>query len=96
LNDGVGETTGIALGVIVAGVADTNGTLNGEGVFLVTGPEEVEIVIQGRRVEVVPPHNDERIVEDFVRELGLEGMEGGECEGISASGCHGVSITGWL
>jgi hypothetical protein len=68
LNDGVGETTGVALEVIVAGVADTNGTLNGEGAFLVTGLEEVEMVVQGRRVEVVPPHDDERIVEDLIRE----------------------------
>ena len=43
--------TGVALEVIVAGVADTNG----EGAFLVSGLEEVAMVVQGRRVEVVPP-----------------------------------------
>jgi hypothetical protein len=89
----VGETTSVALEVIVASVADTNGTVNGEGAFLVSGLEEVETVVQGRRVEVVPPHDDVRIVEDFIRE---KGMEGGEREGTSASGCHGVSIAGWI
>jgi hypothetical protein len=68
LNNGVGKTTGVVLRVIVAGMADTNGTLNGEGMFLVSGLEEVEMVVQGRRVEVVPPHDDVRIVEDLIRE----------------------------
>ena len=46
LNDEVGETTGVVLEVIVVDVADTNGTFNGKGVFLVSGLEEIEIVVQ--------------------------------------------------
>ena len=41
LNDKVGETTGIVLEVIVADVADTNGTFNGKGVFYMSGLEEI-------------------------------------------------------
>lgn len=58
LNDGVGETTGVALEVTVVDLADTNGTLDEEGVFLVSGLEEVEVVVQGGGVEVVLQHDD--------------------------------------
>ena len=61
-----------------------------------SGLEEVEMAVQGKRVKVIPPHDDEQIIEDFIRVLGLEGTEGSEREGITASGCHGVLIAGWL
>ena len=80
LNDGVGETTSVALEVTVVDLADTNGTFDEEGVFLMSGLEEVEMVVHGGGVEVVLQHDDVRIVEDSIRVLGLEGMEGGECE----------------
>ena len=46
LNDKVNETTGVVLEVIIVDVADTNGTFNRKGVFLVRGLEEIEIVVQ--------------------------------------------------
>ena len=46
LNNEVSETTGVVLEVIIVDVADTNGTLNGKGVFLMSGLEEIEIVVQ--------------------------------------------------
>ena len=85
--------TGVALEVTVVDMAGTNKTFNGKGVFLVSGREEVEMDVQGEGVQVSLQHNDVRIVEDFIQVLSLEGMEGGECEGISASGCLGVLIT---
>ena len=80
LDDGVGETTRVALEIAVVYLADTNGTVGEERVFLVGGLEEVEVVVQGGEVEVVLQHDDERVVEDLVRLLNLEGMEGGERE----------------
>lgn len=80
LNDGVGETTGIALEVTVVHLANTNRTIGEEWVFLVSNLEEVEVVVYGRQVEVVLQHDDEGVVEDLLGVLSLEGMEGGERE----------------
>ena len=80
LNDGVGETAGVALEVTVVDLADANRAIDEEGVFIVSGLEEVEMVVQDGGVEVVLQHDDVRVVEDFIRVLRLEGMEGGERE----------------
>jgi hypothetical protein len=44
----------------------------------VSGLEEVEMVVQGGGVEVVLQHDNVWMVEDLVRVLGPEGIEGGE------------------
>jgi hypothetical protein len=46
----------------------------------VSGLEEVEMVVQGGGVEVVLQHDNVWMVEDLVRVLGPEGIEGGECK----------------
>ena len=53
------------------------------------GLEEVEMVVQGGGAEVDLQHDNVRVIEDFIRML--EGMEGGEREGMS----WGVD-SGWL
>jgi len=78
LNDGLGETTSIALQVTVVHLADAGGSVDGKRVLLMGGLEEVEMVVQGGGVEVILEHDDVRMVEDLVWVLGLEGMEGGE------------------
>ena len=80
LNDGVGETTGAALEATTVVVADTNGAFNWKGIFLVSGLEEADIVVQGRAAQVVLQRDNVRIVERFIRVLALEDMEGGERE----------------
>ena len=77
-DDGVGKTTGVAIEMSVIYLADTNETISNKGVFLVSGLEEVEVIIDGRGVEVVLQHDDVRVVENFVLVLCLEGVEGGE------------------
>lgn len=79
-DDGVGETTSVALEVTVVYLADANGPVNEKRVFLVSDLEEAEVTVEGRGVEVVLQHDDVRVVEDLVRLLSLEGMEGGERE----------------
>jgi RNAse (barnase) inhibitor barstar len=81
LDDGVGETTSVPLEVTIVHLADANGTLCEERIFLVSVLEEVEMIVEGGRVEVVLQHDDVRVVEDLVGVLSLEGMEGGEGEG---------------
>ena len=80
LHDKVGETAGVAFEGDCCGLGWTNGTFNKEGVTLVSGLEEVEMIVHGGGVRVVPQHNDGRIFEDLIRVFGLEGIEGGECE----------------
>ena len=58
LDDGVGETTSVALHVTVVHLADPNGTVGGKRILLVGGLEEVEMVVQGGGVEVVFEHDD--------------------------------------
>jgi len=58
LDDGVGETTSVALHVTVVHLADPNGTVGGKRILLVGGLEEVEMVVQGGCVEVVLEHDD--------------------------------------
>jgi hypothetical protein len=64
--------------VTVVHLADANGSVGEKRIFFVSGLEEVEMVVQGGGVEVVLQHDDVRVVEDLVRVLSLEGMEGGE------------------
>ena len=80
LDNGVGETTGVALEVTVVHLADTNGAVGKQGIFLVSDLEEVEMVIHGGGMDVVLQHDDVRVVEDLLWLLSLEGMEGGERE----------------
>ena len=80
LNDGIGETTSVALEMAVVYLADADGPVSEKRVFLVSALEEVEVVVHGGVVEVVLQHDDVRVVEDLVLVLGLEGMEGGERE----------------
>ena len=80
LNDGVGETASVAFEVTVVHLTNTDGSIGEEGVFLVSGLEEVEMVAHGGRVEVILQHDNVRVVKDLVRVLSLEGMEGGEGE----------------
>ena len=80
LNDGVGETTGVALEVTVVDLADTNGSLGKERVILVSSLEEVEMVVHGGRMEVILQHDNVRVVENLFGVHSLEGMEGGESE----------------
>jgi len=79
-DDGVGETTSVALEVTVVYLADANGPVSEKRIFLVSDLEEVEMVVYGGGVEVVLQHDDVRVVEDLFRVLSLEGMEGGERE----------------
>lgn len=79
-NDGVGETTGIAFEMTVVHLADTNGTIGEERIFLVSGLEEVEVVVHGRGMEVVLQHDDVGVVEDLLGVLSLESMKGGKRE----------------
>ena len=80
LNDNFGETPGVALEETVVHLTDTNRTISQERIFLVSGLEEVEMVVHDRGVDVVLQHNDVGVVENLFRVLGLEGMEWGECE----------------
>jgi hypothetical protein len=80
LDDGVGETTRVALEVTVVHLTDANGSISEERVFFVGGLKEVEVVIHDGGVEVVLQHDDERVVENLLGMLSLEGMEGGERE----------------
>ena len=77
-------------------MANTDGTFN-EGIFLVSGLEEVEMVVHGEEVEVVLQHDDLRIVEDFVRMLGPEGgmgpAQGDFCLGVSWGVDNWVAMT---
>jgi hypothetical protein len=83
--------------VIVVDLADTDGTFNEEGVFLVSGLEEVEMVVHGEQVEVVLQHDDVRVVEDSVRVLGPEGgkepVQGDFCLGMLWGVDNGVAMT---
>ena len=74
-------------------LADANCIFN-EGVFLVSGLEEVEIVAQGGEVQVVLQHDDIQLVEDFIRVLGRRVWREKTREGTSASECHGKSTVG--
>jgi hypothetical protein len=47
LDDEVGETTGVALEGDCCGLGWADGTFNKEGVFLVSGLEEVEMIVNG-------------------------------------------------
>ena len=58
LDDSVGETTSVALEVTVVDLADADGSVNEERVFLVSGLEEVEMVVHGGGMEVVLQHDD--------------------------------------
>ena len=78
LGSGVGETASVAFEVTVVHLTNPNGPISEEGVFLVSGLKEVEMVAHGGRVEVVHQHDNVRVVEDLVRVLSLEGMEGSE------------------
>ena len=55
LHDGVSETAGMVLEVIIVDLAGTNRTFN-KGVFLVNGLEEFEMAVQDRGV--ILQHND--------------------------------------
>ena len=77
-DDGVGETASVAFEVTVVHLTNTNGSVSEEGVFLVSGLKEVEMVAHGGRVEVVHQHDNVRVVKDLVRVLSLKGMEGSE------------------
>ena len=79
-DDGVGETTGVPLHVTVVDLTTTDGPVGEEGVFLVNGLEEVEVVVDRGRVEVVLQRDDVRVVEGLVGLLSLEGVERGERE----------------
>lgn len=61
----------------VVDLADANGSIGEERVFLVSGLEEVEMVVHGGGMEVILQHDNVRVVEDLVRVLSLEGVEGG-------------------
>ena len=76
LNDGVGETASVAFEVTVVHLTNTDESINEEGVVLVSGLEEVGMAVQSGRAEVVLQHDNVRLVEDLVRVLSLEGMEG--------------------
>ena len=80
LDDGAGETPGVALEETVVHLADTNRTISRERIFLVSGLEEVEMVVHDRGVDVVLQHDDVGVVENLFRMLGLESMERGEGE----------------
>lgn len=80
LNNTVGESASIALEVTVVQLADTDGTVKEERIFLVSDLEEVEMVVHGGEVEVVLQHDNVGVVENLLRVLSLEGMEGGESE----------------
>jgi len=60
LDDGIGETTGVALEVTFVYLADTNGSVGEERIFLVSSLEGVETVVRGGGVEVVLQHYDVR------------------------------------
>ena len=81
LDDGVGETVSVAFEVTVVHLINTNEPIGEEGVFLMSGLEEVEIVVQSGRVEVILQDDNVRIVEDLVGVLSLEGMEGARVRG---------------
>ena len=59
LDDGVGETTRVALEMTVVHLTDTNGSVSEERVFFVGGLKEVEVVVHGGGVEIVLQHDDE-------------------------------------
>ena len=80
LDDGVGETTGVPLHVTVVDLTNTNGSVGEKRVSLMSGLEEVEVVVDRGRVEVVLQHDDVRVVEDLLRLLSLKGVERGERE----------------
>ena len=96
LNDGVGKTTGAVLKVAVIGLVGVGGTLSKEGVFLVSGLEEVYTVAQGGGVQVILQQDDVRSVEDFIRVLGLESMEGANARGDLCFGMSWGIDSGWL
>ena len=58
LDDGVGEATNIAFEMSVVYPADTSGTLSEKRILFVGGLEEVEMIIEGRGVEVVFQRDD--------------------------------------
>ena len=58
LDDGLGETTSVALQVTIVHLADPNGSVGGKRVLLVGGLEEIEMVVQGGGVQVVLEHDD--------------------------------------
>jgi len=58
LDDGVGETTGVALEVTIVDLADTNGTVGEKRIFFMSSLEEVEMVVHGGGVDVVVQHDD--------------------------------------
>ena len=58
-DDGIGETTRVALEVTVVHLTDTNGSVGEERVFFVSGLKEVEVVVHGGGMEVVFQHDDE-------------------------------------
>ena len=78
LDDGICEAARVALEMTVVHLADANGSIGEERVFLVSDLEEVEVVVHGGGVDVVLQHDDVRIVEHLVLVLSLEGVEGGE------------------
>ena len=80
LDDGIGETTSVSFEVTVVYLADTDGSVGEKRVFLVSGLEEVEVVVHGRGMDVILQHDDVRVVEDLILVLSLEGVEGGERE----------------
>jgi len=57
-NDGIGETTSVALEVTFVYLADTNGCVGEKRIFLLSSLEEVETVVCGGGVKVVLHHYD--------------------------------------
>ena len=88
-NDGIGETTSVALEVTFVYLADTNGCVGEKRIFLLSSLEEVETVVRDGGVEVVLQHYDVRP---------CQGARPGVWKGASARGdlCIGMSMAGWL
>ena len=57
-DDGIGETASVVLEVTVVHLTDTNGTFSEKRVLFVGGLEEVEMIVEGRGVEVILQHDD--------------------------------------
>ena len=64
----------------VVHLADANGSIGKESVFLVNDLEEVGEVVHSGGMEVILQHDDVQVVENLVWLFGLEGVEGGKCE----------------
>ena len=78
LDDAVGETASVTREIAVVHMADPNGPVSDKKIFLMSGLEEVEVIVHRGCGEFVLQHDDVGVVDHLVLVLNAEGVEGGE------------------